>query len=105
MELPPPDRASGPTTLVACWAATFNQLQSGERAAMPGAMVKGLFECLTCGSDELEAVSDGELTNFLCPACWSCWHVELGWIYRIDPSTRPGCQHLDECLSRPTASG
>ena len=71
---------------------------------MPGDMVKGLFECLKCRSDELEAVSDGELTNFLCPVCWSCWHVELGWVYRIDPSTCPGCQHLDECLSRPTAS-
>ena len=78
--------------------------QPAEKAAMPGAMVKRLFECLKCGSDELEAVSDGELTNFLRPVCWSRWHVELGGVYRADPSSCPGCQHLDECLSRLTAS-
>ena len=35
-------------------------------------------KCSSCGSEELEAVSDGELTNFFCAACHRCWHVELG---------------------------
>jgi transposase-like protein len=66
---------------------------------MPGAMVTGLMVCPTCGSEELEAVTDGEATNFLCPVCRDCWHVELGWVHRVDPKTCPGCQHLDLCLA------
>lgn len=67
---------------------------------MPEHVVKGLMRCLTCGSDELEAVTDGETTNFLCRACWNCWHLELGWVHRVNRITCTGCQHRDECLSR-----
>jgi len=67
---------------------------------MPGAMAKGILRCRTCGSEVLEAVSDGEETNFLCRECWSCWHLELGWVHRVDPGTCPGCQHREECLAR-----
>jgi hypothetical protein len=28
----------------------------------------------------MEAVTDGETTNFRCLACAACWHVELGYI-------------------------
>lgn len=67
----------------------------------PGAaMVIGLLRCPRCGSAESEAVSDGEMMNFLCRSCWSCWHVELGFVHHVDPTTCPGCQHRGECLSR-----
>ncbi len=56
-----------------------------------------MFACPGCGSEELEAVSDGELTNFFCAACHRCWHVELGWFHRMDPSTCLGCPHAVDC--------
>lgn len=71
---------------------------------MLGQTVKGLFPCPTCGSDELEAVWDGEWTNFLCHECWSCWHVQLGWIHRVDIATCPGCMHRPECLAQRAAA-
>ncbi len=59
--------------------------------------------CPECGNGLLEAVSDGELTNFVCPQCGSCWHPELDWVHRIDPSTCGGCKAREPCLtpSRP----
>ena len=56
---------------------------------------KPIDTCLDCGAVELRRVFDGELMNFLCTQCMSCWHVELGLIQRIDPQTCPGCDlHL-----------
>ena len=66
----------------------------------PGRTVRGLFECLECGADELEAVSDGEMTNFRCLGCGSCWHYELGWVVRVDPDTCPGCPRRPLCEER-----
>lgn len=54
--------------------------------------------CPGCGAVELGRVFDGALMNFLCPRCMSCWHVELGFIYRINPQTCPGCQYQLVCL-------
>ena len=59
--------------------------------------------CPSCGSTSLLAVSDGEDTNFLCGACGSCWHVELGWVRRVDPDQCPGCP--DHALCEAAASG
>jgi hypothetical protein len=59
-----------------------------------------LERCPGCGAPAPEAVSDGELTNFLCPACAACWHVELGFVHRVDAAQCPGCEHLPTCLLR-----
>jgi hypothetical protein len=56
-----------------------------------------LHRCPGCASDELEAVSDGELVNFLCGECGRCWHVAHGWVARVSPPTCPGCPHRGEC--------
>jgi hypothetical protein len=65
--------------------------------------------CPACASDALVAVSDGEMTNFVCTTCFACWHVGLGQIYRLPSSTCPGCQLVDLCrATRPaitTADG
>lgn len=53
---------------------------------------KPIDACPACGAVELHPVFDGELMNFLCPLCMSCWHVELGFVHRINPETCPGCQ-------------
>jgi len=53
--------------------------------------------CPRCGSESLQAVNDGELVNFLCIGCRACWHVSLGYIERVDPTTCPGCEARDLC--------
>jgi transposase-like protein len=47
---------------------------------MPVVFTSAVMQCPKCGIEEVEAVTDGEITNFLCHACWSCWHVEFGWV-------------------------
>ncbi len=59
-----------------------------------------LARCPACGDRELHAVTDGEMTNFLCERCGRCWHVELGYVSRVDPVTCPGCPFIDDCLAR-----
>lgn len=53
--------------------------------------------CPECHEGRLRAVHDGEVTNFLCPACGSCWHAELDWVARVDPETCPGCSSRSLC--------
>ena len=43
---------------------------------------------------------DVDEPNFLCQACGRCWHVELGFVSRVDPLTCMGCPHRPECLAR-----
>jgi hypothetical protein len=57
----------------------------------------GVLRCLGCGEKALEAVSDGDATNFLCRSCWNCWHIELGWVQRVAVGTCAGCVHDREC--------
>lgn len=42
-----------------------------------------LLACPACGRDDIEAVSDGEDTHFLCRSCDRYWHVELGWVWQV----------------------
>ena len=63
-------------------------------------MLSHILRCPSCGNEILEAVSDGEDTNFLCQQCWTCWHWDLGYLTRITVSTCPGCAHRDECRRR-----
>ncbi len=48
-----------------------------------------LTRCPQCGGRDFQCVSDGELTNFLCLTCGCCWHLELGWVHRVDPVHLP----------------
>lgn len=57
--------------------------------------------CWDCGSPSLRAVSDGEDTNFVCLSCGACWHVALGQVHRVDPTTCPGCDALSLCSPEP----
>ena len=67
---------------------------------MSGVLVHGVVRCPGCGGLDLETVSDGDATNFLCLTCSSCWHVELGWMQRVDPRGCISCPHSAECLER-----
>jgi uncharacterized protein YbaR (Trm112 family) len=66
----------------------------------PPKLLHGILVCPRCGNDALEAVSDGDDTNFLCPACWSCWHWNQGYMIAVPALTCPGCPHKAECLRR-----
>jgi len=73
-------------------------------------LLRGQLACPRCGNDVLEAVSDGTQTNFLCHTCWTCWHVELGYMAPVPVPTCPGCAYQSECFRRrgagvPVASG
>lgn len=63
-------------------------------------VLRGEFACPRCGNDELEAVSDGTQTNLLCHVCWTCWHLELGYIAPVPVLTCPGCPYQPECVRR-----
>jgi len=63
-------------------------------------LLAGEFACPRCGNDVLEAVTDGFATNFLCRECWTCWHVELGYMSPVPAPTCPGCRHKEECRRR-----
>ena len=56
-----------------------------------------LTACPACGSDALRSVSDGDLANMVCTGCMTCWHTELGALYRIPPETCPGCEIAEVC--------
>jgi hypothetical protein len=72
---------------------------------IPGAphLLEGELACPRCGNGALEAVFDGQETNFLCRACWTCWHYNLGWMEPVPPSTCPGCR--EEACRRDDAPG
>jgi len=48
--------------------------------------------CPTCGSEQLEPVVEGATqdVHFLCRNCGTYWHVELGFVHRVTPSTGVG---------------
>lgn len=59
-----------------------------------------LGTCPGCGSEQLVTVTDGEYTNFLCERCARCWHIDLGRVSRVDPTSCPGCPRRGFCESR-----
>ena len=48
-------------------------------------LVRGLLRCPACDADAFEGVAVGFDVNLRCVACGACWHVELGYISRVDP--------------------
>jgi hypothetical protein len=62
--------------------------------------LRDALTCPRCRSEVLEAVSDGTQNNLLCHTCWTCWHVELGYMAPVPVPTCPGCPYENECLRR-----
>jgi hypothetical protein len=63
----------------------------------PHLFERPLRQCPSCGSAHLRPVVDGGAVHFLCDDCKRCWHVELGSVWRVDPTTCTGCKHFAEC--------
>jgi hypothetical protein len=51
-----------------------------------------LKKCPGCDGERLIPVATIEGTNFFCRDCVSCWHLEHGRTYVVDPQDCPGCQ-------------
>jgi hypothetical protein len=62
-------------------------------------LVHGLFRCPACGAGAFEGVTVAFDVNLRCVTCGACWHVELGYISRIDPRTCGSCRHRPACLA------
>ena len=58
-----------------------------------------LARCPACGSQRLDPVVERErqTVHLLCRDCSRCWHVELGFVHRIDPKTCVGCPEHARC--------
>lgn len=57
--------------------------------------------CPGCRAVGLRATAAGDQAYFCCPACHSCWHVDLGWVHLVDPAGCPGAPHdSGSCLPR-----
>lgn len=54
--------------------------------------------CPACGAEELHAVVAAREVNFACAACGACWHLEFGWVHRVEPASCPGCRAQGVCL-------
>lgn len=55
--------------------------------------------CPGCRARGLQVVAVSDRASFLCRACCSCWHVDLGWVHRVDPAVCPGCPQRRLCLA------
>jgi len=63
----------------------------------PHLLDRPLIHCPSCRSERLTPVIDEDDVEFFCEACGRCWHVELGYVHRVDPSTCSRCVHYDRC--------
>lgn len=63
------------------------------------ALERPLAACPECGSGDLRPIveDDGETVNFFCESCHRCWHVELGYVHRVDPTSCSGCREHPRC--------
>jgi len=78
-------------------ARWLRALRTRTPTADDGAVLGQFTTCPHCRSQSLEPVSDGFETNFFCTACARCWHVELGYVSRVDPLTCRGCPERQRC--------
>jgi len=68
------------------------------QAENPPLIAAPLDVCPGCGQDSFTAVVDEDTVNFLCLACWRCWHIALGWVSLVDPHTCRECRNRARCL-------
>jgi Pyruvate/2-oxoacid:ferredoxin oxidoreductase delta subunit len=71
------------------------------RTARPHLLGTPLTRCPECRGTALDPVVDvdAETVNFRCRDCGRCWHVELGFVHRVDPHSCSGCPFRPECVA------
>ena len=72
-----------------------------ERAGVrrPAPIRRPLEHCPGCGSDQLDPIVALEIedVHFLCAVCSRCWHVELGYVHRVAPTSCIACPTPARC--------
>jgi hypothetical protein len=53
--------------------------------------------CPGCRGRGLRVMAVLDQANFFCPACRSCWHVDLGWVHRVTPAACASCARRSQC--------
>lgn len=63
-------------------------------------ITRPLARCPVCGSNRLDPVVENErqTVHLLCRDCSRCWHVELGFVHRVVPTTCLGCPERARCV-------
>ncbi len=74
---------------------------SGSEVRQPAVIARPLTHCPECGSVALEPVVEIETedVHFRCTDCGRCWHVELGFVHRINPHACGGCPERARCVA------
>ena len=75
------------------------EVSTAEVPRMELSLFEPVDRCPTCGTSGLTCTAASDLVNFVCLICGSCWHVELGMMYRVDPRSCPGCDWRDVCVA------
>jgi hypothetical protein len=67
----------------------------------PAIIRRPLDHCPECSNNDLEPIVDlhAEEVHFLCTSCNRCWHVELGYVRRIEPTACHGCPQSASCTA------
>jgi formate dehydrogenase maturation protein FdhE len=80
--------------------ASMGSAAPRSQSHQPTIIRRPLANCPTCGSGRLEPVVDfvEEGVRFLCTNCDRCWHVELGYVQRVQPGACHGCTQRERCM-------
>lgn len=67
----------------------------------PAIIRRPLDHCPACNSWQLQPVVaiDAESVHFLCGSCNRCWHAELGFVQRVQPTACDGCPQSERCTA------
>jgi hypothetical protein len=74
----------------------LSERRADERRDHP--ITRPLADCPVCRSSRLDPVveTERETVHFLCRDCLRCWHVELGFVHLMTPTTCLGIQASPE---------
>ena len=81
--------------------STSNTSPEPTTAHEPALIRRPLDRCPSCRSWQLRPVVslDDEAVHFLCGSCDRCWHVELGYVRRMQPGACNGCPQPERCAA------
>jgi hypothetical protein len=94
-------RAHGTITVGSNGSTEMARATGRSKTRDPAIIRRPLDHCPECASRELEPVVDlhVEEVHFLCAACDRCWHVELGYVRRVQPIACHGCPQSERCAA------
>jgi hypothetical protein len=83
--------------------STSTEKAASERSIVhePAFIRRPLDHCPSCNSWQLQPVVaiEAGTVQFLCGSCNRCWHVELGFVSRVNPTVCDGCPQTERCTA------